>query len=103
MVSRSQLASVRTYADRQRLCDELRLCNGPDLFRALFAVAVEYGSDGAAEFAACLLADLEPPWPLPCRDALRQLAAGAWNPSDQLVPFYLVSPFRKRELARSTE
>jgi hypothetical protein len=102
-LQRSLLASVRSYADLQRVRDELRPHNGPDLFRALFAVAVDYRADGASDSAACLLAELEPPCPLTCRETLTQLAAGAWNPSDRLVPFYLVAQFGKRELVRAIE
>jgi hypothetical protein len=102
-VPRSWLAAVRSYADLGRIRDELRTHNGPDLFRALFAVAVDYRADGASDFASCLLADLEPPCPLSCREALVQLAAGSWNPSDRLVPFYLITQFGKRELGRAIE
>ncbi len=102
-VSRARLAAVRSYADLGRLRKDLRSHRGPDLFHALFAVAVEYRADMASDFAACLLADLEPPCPLACRDALAQLAAGEWSPSDRLVPFYLIAQFGKQELARTIE
>jgi hypothetical protein len=102
-VPRSRLAAVRSYADLRRLRDEFRPQTGPDLSRALFAVAVDYRADGASDFAACLLADLEPPCPLTCRDALAQLAAGSWNPSERLVPFYLIAQFGKHELGQAIE
>ena len=102
-LSRSRLGSVRSYADLGILREELRPHNGPALFQDLFDAAAVYQADMASDFAACLLAELEPPCPLTCRDALIQLAAGSWNPSDRLVPFYLVSQFGKQELRRTIE
>jgi hypothetical protein len=53
--------------------------------------------------AAELLLELEPRCPLSCEDSLRLLAAGSWQPSDHLVPFYLVTQFGKIALLHAAK
>jgi hypothetical protein len=70
------------------------------VFRALFPIALDAGEELAADqLAAQMLVDLEPECPVSCEDALRMVAAGRWNVSDKLVPFYLISQFGKFRLA----
>jgi hypothetical protein len=103
VVQRERLAEIKSYADVRRLRDELRPHNGPDLFLALFPIALDYRADSASGIASGLLTDLEPPCPLNCRDALGRLARGSWNPSDRLLPFYLITQFGKLELLLSVK
>ncbi|HEX4610835.1 MAG TPA: hypothetical protein VH092_21780 [Urbifossiella sp.] len=50
-----------------------------------------------------MLVDPEPGCPVSCEDALRMVAAGRWNVSDKLVPFYLITQFGKLRLAAAIE
>lgn len=74
------------------------------VFHTLFSIALDAGEELAADqLAAQMLVDLEPECPVSCEDALRRVAAGRWNVSDKLVPFYLISQFGKFRLASAIE
>jgi hypothetical protein len=68
-------------------------------FAALFPLAANLLRPGHVwSQAAHLLVDVEPECPLSCDDALHLLASYCWQVSDQLVPFYFVTQFGKREV-----
>jgi hypothetical protein len=89
-------------AERQRLLAELPR-DKDARFRALFAYTLDYGGKYTSALAADVLVREDLPCPLTCREALLQVARSRWNPSETLVPFYLVVQFGKQRLYRVTE
>jgi hypothetical protein len=90
---RGRLGAVTTYAALDELVSEFRPLPAAEQFRLLFPVAVDYGSDSASGIASCLLAELVPACPLGCREVVAQVGAACWNPSEKLVPYYLLTQF----------
>ena len=108
---RQRLLDATTVAKVDELARQVSGSDPADLFRALFPVAADsrlaraagqFGPEpvGHLSFrAGRLLVDLEPRCPVPCEEALRVVAEGAWDLSLREVPFYLVSQFGKLRLA----
>jgi hypothetical protein len=96
-----QAGAPGLHAAIREIAMRLRTVDSDTLFHALFPTATCVDGTGADIVAAMLLAELEPFCPVSCEDALRILANGAWQPSDYLVPYYLVTQFGQR-LLRTT-
>jgi hypothetical protein len=76
------------------IAEELHKLPSHVVFELLFPIATTCVGHADA-LAAALLLELEPQCPVSCEDALRMLAAGSWQVSDHLVPFYLTTQFGK--------
>lgn len=74
---------------------------GPgEAFRSLWPLALNTDLVPADQWASYLLVELDPPCPLRCEDALREIARSELNLSNRLVPFYLAAQFGKHKVLK---
>jgi hypothetical protein len=93
-----------TPPELAKLRNQIGKLPSASVFHLLFPIALDAGEGLVADqLAAQMLVDLEPECPVSCEDALRMIAAGRWNLSDKLVPFYLITQFGKFRLAGEIE
>jgi hypothetical protein len=95
-MTRDEIITAMRAANRDGrwplLCERLRRTDGSEIFHALFPIAAEAQEHAPAYDAACLLFDVKPTCPIPCKDAIRAMLPH-WDISIQELPWYLAGYF----------
>lgn len=85
-----------------RLRERLRRMDGGEIFHELFSIAAEAQRHGPACDAACLLFEVKPACPIPCKDAVRAMLSH-WEISIAELPWYLAGSFGEEAIHRAIE
>ena len=88
-----RLARITSYDDFFEARRHIESNGDPGLFRALWHLALQRTSSGAAGMAGYLLAELQPDLDEPLEELLHHVHASLLDASNKIVPFYLVSQF----------
>lgn len=86
----------------RRLCERLRRMECSEVFHALFPIAAEAQRHAPAYDAACLLFDVKPACPVPCKDAIRSMLPH-WDISIEELPWYLAGYFGEAAVRQAIE
>lgn len=95
LLSRANLAAVKTYDEFFALCQGLRKTDKGALFDFLFTTALSGVAESTSAIAGFALIELEPKCPITCSEAIERISNSKWDLSNREVPFYLVSQFGK--------
>lgn len=88
-----RIAAVSTYDEYLALYRSLSESNRIDLFDPLWNLAIRESWDGRRAIASFFLVGIDPPAPRGCGELLNELANAAWDLSNKVVAFYLVTQF----------